>query len=141
MKKKVVFGVGLVLALVLTLGVGFFLNSKNNAKKEVDLSVAAPVMATYIEEQYGFNSAEEYHDNQEKIITIEIIEFGTNSQSKEEIKEFKERLCDISLDVKKVANDFLNRKDINISIKVLNDLNPDRYLIQIVNGEVKYSFK
>ena len=89
MKKKVVFGVGLVLALVLTLGVGFFLNSKNNTKKEVDLSVAAPVMATYIEEQYGFNSAEEYHDNQEKIITIEILSLERIHNLRKKLKNLK----------------------------------------------------
>ena len=145
MKNKKVFAVGLVLSLVLLLGIGFFFNSKNS-KKEVDLSVAAPVMATYVEEKYGYESfSNASHDNQEKIIELNVIEYGLTLQlmenSKEEVKEFKEQLCDMSLDVKKVANDFLNRKDINISIKVLNDLNPDRYLIQIVNGEVKYSFK
>lgn len=149
MKNKKVFGVGLVLALVLTLGIGFFLNSKNNTKKdvEVSLSVAAAVVETYIEEKYVINplAISTEFDNQTKKITIYLFEPGmyddASTCTKEVYKEAIEKLSEINLDAKEVVSKLLDRNDINVSIKILNDYNTDRYLIKIVNGKVEYSFR
>ena len=149
MKKKVVFGVGLVLALVLTLGIGFFLNSKNNTKKdvEVDLSVAAAVVETYVEEKYELSplAISTEFDNQTKKITIYSFEPGVHDDAstctEEEYKEVIGYISELNLDAKEVVSKLLDRNDINVSIKILNDYNTDRYLIEIVNGKIEYSFR
>ena len=147
MKKKVVFGVGLVLALVLTLGIGFFFNSKNNTKKdvEVDLSVAAAVVETYLEEKYEFNPfyTGTRFDNQAKKITVHMFVPDNLSEcTDEEYKSGIERISEINLDAKEVVSKLLDRNDINLSIKIFEDQNPDGgYLIEIVNGKIEYSFR
>ena len=61
--------------------------------------------------------------------------------TKEVYKEAIEKLSEINLDAKEVVSKLLDRNDINVSIKILNDYNTDRYLIKIVNGKVEYSFR
>ena len=148
MKKKVVFGTGLVLALVLTLGIGFFLNSKNTKKDvEIDLSVAAAVIETYVEEQYNLNplTISTGHDNQTKKITVYVFEPGmydnVSTYSKEDYKDFMEHTRKISLDAKEVVSKLLDRNDINLSVKILNDQNTDKYLVEVVNGKIEYSIR
>ena len=151
--KKAIAGLVFVLGLVLCLTVGFFSNSKKGAK-ELDLSVAVPVINTYLEEEYRqfeVITVAQY-DNQEKMITVCLLESGMNevmselvkSKDKEALKlfkEFKEKMCDISLEVRELSNTLVERNDINVTVKVLDDQNPNEYLIKVVNGEVKYSFK
>ena len=148
MKNKKVFGVGLVLALVLTLGIGFFFNSKNNTKKdvEVDLSVATAVVETYVEEKYEINPliTETIFDNQAKKITVCIYLPGNviSESTDEEYKNFIEHINEINLDAKEVVSKLLDRNDINLSIKIFDRQNPGGgYLIEIVNGKIEFSFK
>ena len=146
MKNKKVFAVGLVLSLVLLLGIGFFSNYKKS-KEEVDLSIAAPVMRTYAVEKYDLNIFTQVsYNNQRKIIKIDIFEKGAYDKilgyDEKTYKEYIEDLCNMSLDIKKVANKFLDRNDINISIRIINDQDGwETYLINIVNGKVDFSFK
>ena len=146
MKNKKVFGVGLVLALVLTLGIGFFFNYKKS-KEEVDLSIAASVVEAYIEEEYEAQpfSVETNFNNQEKIIRVYILEDEMynlmSTCSKEDFKNFIEYICEINLAAKKVANDLLNRNNINLSVRIVNDVNPNRFLMEVINGKVEYSFR
>ena len=147
MKNKKVFGVGLVSALVLILGIGFFLNSKNNTKRdvEVDLSVATAVVETYIEEKYKINPLiiSTRFDNQAKKITVYVFESDNPSEyTDEEYKNFIEYISEINLDAKEVVSKLLDRNDINLSIKVYESQNTDRgYLIEIVNGKIEFSFR
>ena len=145
MKKKVVFGVGLVLALVLTLGIGFFFNSKNNTKKDIDLSVATAVVETYIEEKYNINPLiiSTRFDNQAKKITVYVFEPDNPSEyTDEEYKNFIEHIGEINLDAKEVVSKLLDRNDINLSIKIFDRQNPGGgYLIEIVNGKIEFSFR
>ena len=149
MKNKKVFAVGLVLSLVLLLGIGFFFNSKNNTKKdvEVDLSVVTAVVETYVEEQYNINplTISTGYDNQTKKITVYVFEPGmydnVSTYSKEDYKDFMEHTRKISLDAKEVVSKLLDRNDINLSVKILNDQNTDKYLVEVINGKVEYSFR
>ena len=144
--KKIFVGLALILGLVLCLIVGFFSNSKKGAK-EANLSVAASVVEAYVEEEYKLQpfSVETNFNNQEKIIRVYILEDEMynlmSTCSKEDFKNFIEYICEINLAAKKVANDLLNRNNINLSIRVVNDVNPNRYLMEVVNGKVEYSFR
>ena len=148
MKNKKVFGVGLVSALVLILGIGFFLNSKNNTKRdvEVDLSVATAVVETYVEEKYEINPliTETIFDNQAKKITVCIYSPGNviSEFTDEEYKIAIEYISEINLDAKEVVSKLLDRNDINLSIKIFDRQNPGGgYLIEIVNGKIEFSFR
>lgn len=147
MKNKKVFAVGLVLSLVLLFGIGFFFNSKKTAK-EADLAVAASVVEAYLEgEEYELRafSVETNFNSQEKMIRVFINDPDTyttmSTCTKEEFNNLLEYTCKMSLDAKKVASDLLNSNNINLSIRVLNDLNPSRCLLEVVNGKVEYSFR
>lgn len=141
--KKAIAGLVLVLGLVICLTVGFF----SNSKREVDLSIAAPVMRTYAVEKYDLNVFTQVsHNNQRKTIKIDIIKNGEYDLllaiDEEKFKDYMEDLCNMSLDIKKEANKFLDRNDIKISIRVLNDQNMgDTYLIEVINGKVEFNFR
>ena len=141
--KKAIAGLVLVLGLVICLTVGFF----SNSKREVDLSIAAPVMRTYAMEKYNLNifTTACYH-NERKTIKIDILENGQHDRilayNEEQFKDYIEDLCNMSRDVQKVANKFLDRNNIKVGIRILNDQNMgETMLIEIINGKVEYSFR
>ena len=141
--KKAIAGLVLVLGLVICLTVGFF----SNSKREVDLSIAAPVMRTYAMEKYNLNIfTTACYRNERKTIKIDILENGQHDRilayNEEQFKDYIEDLCNMSRDVQKVANKFLDRNNIKVGIRILNDQNMgETMLIEIINGKVEYSFR
>ena len=120
----------------------FFFTKRN---VEVDLSVAAAIIETYVEEKYEFSplTIGTRFDNQAKNITVYIfVPDNLSEYTDEEYKNFIEHIGEINLDAKEVVSKLLDRNDINLSIRVYEYQNPDEgYLIEIVNGKIEYSFR